>query len=113
MTLGLTDVFTPPGRFLPVPLVARSMAHARVEFEVNSGLAPAMRAWVTMTALPPARKWVDKSSMLMSRPDLMAVMRVSTIIPTGTLRRRKAISSTKVTLAPAAIARNQTKKKLK
>ena len=43
--------------------------------------------------------------MLTGSPDRTAVMRLSTIRPTGMRRRRKAISSVKVTLAPENKAR--------
>ena len=113
MTLGLTEVLTASRTVLPVPLVARSMAQARSKSRWIPALRAAMRAWMTICTLPPARKWVDKSSILTANPDLMAVMRVSTMRPTGTPRRRSPMSSRKVTRAPAAMARNQIKKKLK
>src|SRR5437667_1861272 len=50
--------------------------------------------------------------MVTSKPDFTAVMRLSTINPTGTLRSRKAINSVKVTRAPENSARIQTLKKL-
>src|SRR5436305_10232391 len=51
--------------------------------------------------------------MLIASPDLTAVMRLSTINPTGTFRKRNAISSVKVTRAPEKSARIQTLKKFR
>src|ERR1043166_2382153 len=45
--------------------------------------------------------------MLNGRPDFTAGMRVSTIVPTGTRRRRNAISSVNLTGAPENSARIQ------
>ena len=112
MTLGLTEVLTASSTVLPVPLVARSMAQARSKsrwmraFSRRSGPArPSPRC------RRPGNASRDRRCVT-SRPDFMAVMRLSTIMPTGTLRSRRAMSSVKVTRAPENRARIQMLKKL-
>jgi hypothetical protein len=83
------------------------MAQARSKSSRMPAFWAAMSACTTISMLPPARKWVERSSMDSSMPDLTAVMRVSTTAPTGMFRRRNAIRSVNVALAPDTKARTQ------
>ena len=55
MTLGFTEVRTASSTVLPVPFVARSMAHARSKSKWMPAFFAAMSARATSSMLPPAR----------------------------------------------------------
>src|SRR5216110_543258 len=55
ITLGLMLVRTASSTVLPVPLVARSMAHARLKSSAIPALSAAINARITWPTSPPAR----------------------------------------------------------
>ena len=100
MTCGLTEVCTASTTFLLVPLVARSMAHAWSNTRSMLAFCALISDWITISTWPPARKCVERSSIVTGIPDFTAVIRGSTILRIGIFRSCNWINSMNVTLAP-------------
>jgi hypothetical protein len=80
------------------------MAAARLNGIAMFALSAEIRAFTTLTTLPPARKWASRSLTEMSRPAFTALMRAVTVVLGGTRRRRMPTRVKSPTYAPEAKA---------